>query len=144
MNQLEFRFRPKGEYVMQAPMQELYLLAEHYKKELSFYAEEIRFFEKLIVTYNPAANVNLAKMEQLAKNAGALMRNILTQIDEHLKHIEETVNKPGDSEVEQVVREEHIMMEDTLTTFIDSFRTLKTAFFTEVGKYIQQFAPGKN
>jgi hypothetical protein len=144
MKPMEYRFRPKGEYVMQAPMQEIYLLAEHYKKELSFLIEEILFFEKLIATYNPSANVNLAKMDQLVKNASILLRNILAQIEEHLKHIDEVIQKTGDGEVEAVVREEQLLMEDTLTTFADSFRTLKTALYTEVGRHIQQFVPGKN
>jgi len=46
--------------------------------------------------------------------------------------------------VEAVLREEQLLMEDTLTTFADSFRTLKTALYTEVGRHIQQFVPGKN
>jgi hypothetical protein len=144
MKPMEYRFRPKGEYVMQAPMQEIYLLAEHYKKELSFLIDEIQFFEKLIATYNPSANVNLAKMDQLVKNASILLRNILAQIEEHLKHIDEVIQKTGESEVEAVLREEQLLMEDTLTTFADSFRTLKTALYTEVGRHIQQFVPGKN
>ena len=141
---MEYRFRPKGEYVMQAPMQELFLLADHYKKEISVLIDEIQFFERLIATYNPTANVNLAKMDQLVKNAGMLLTNILAQIEEHLKHIAEVIQKEGDSELEPVVREEQLMMEDTLTTFADSFRTLKTALFTEISRHIQQYVPGKN
>jgi hypothetical protein len=144
MKPMEYRFRPKGEYVMQASMQELYLLAEHYKKDLSFYIDEILFFEKLIANYNPSANVNLAKMDQLVKNAVLLLKNILAQIEEHLKHIAEVIQKEGDSEMEPVLREEQLMMEDTLTTFADSFRTLKSALFTEVGRHIQLYVPGKN
>ena len=144
MKPMEYRFRPKGEYVMQAQMQELFLLAEHYKKEFSFYTDEILFYERLIATYNPSSNVNLAKMDQLVKNASMLLNNIIAQIEEHLKHIAEVIQKKGDPDMEQVLREEQLLMEDTLSTFADSFRTLKNALHIEVSRHIQQYVPGKN
>ena len=47
----DFRNRPKDNYIQKADWQKLYILTEHWKSDLSFYKDDLRFLHHLIDKY---------------------------------------------------------------------------------------------
>lgn len=132
----EYRPRPKSDYMMSAPWQELYKLTEHWLKDLSFYADELRFFEKLLSAFSYFPNPNIAKANDLVKDASTQLKNITTQIEEHQKHIAQLIKSTSIDNEDYVFRQEHNLLEDTITAFIDSYRQLKSQLYSEAQKFI--------
>ena len=46
-----FRNRPKGSYIYEADWQKLYTLTEHWKSDLQFYNDDLKFLHHLIDKY---------------------------------------------------------------------------------------------
>src|SRR5665811_322155 len=47
----DFRSRPKDQYIHEADWQQLYVLTEHWKSDLSFYEGDLKFLHHLIDKY---------------------------------------------------------------------------------------------
>lgn len=47
----DFRNRPKGNYIFETDWQELYVLTEHWKSNLLFYTDDLKFLNHLIDKY---------------------------------------------------------------------------------------------
>ena len=135
MAQSEYRHRPKSDYLMTAPWQELYKLTEHWLKDLSFYADEMRFFEKLLSAFSYIPNANVGKAADLIKDTSKQLKNITAQIEKHQQHIAKLITNPSDNE-DYVFRQEHDMLEDTMTAFTDSYKQLKNNLYKEAGQFI--------
>jgi len=135
MAQSEYRHRPKSDYLMTAPWQELYKLTEHWIKDLSFYADEMRFFEKLLSAFSYIPNANVGKAADLIKDTSKQLKNITAQIEKHQQHIAQLITNPGDNE-DYVFRQEHDVLEDTMTAFTDSYKQLKNNLYKEAGQFI--------
>ena len=135
MAQSEYRHRPKSDYLMTAPWQELYKLTEHWIKDLSFYADEMRFFERLLSAFSYIPNANVGKAADLIKDTSKQLKNITAQIEKHQQHIAQLIQKPNDNE-DYVFRQEHDMLEDTMTAFTDSYKQLKNNLYKEAGQFI--------
>ncbi len=141
MEQPEYRFRPKANYMMEATWQELYKLTEHWKNDLAFYEDEIRFFKKILSTY---ANQAGSKQEELTKrveDADIQLKVFQKQTDEHLKHIAQFIKvldtgQEIENNEDYVFREEHNLLEDNIAVFTDVFWKLKKTVFTEAEQNI--------
>jgi hypothetical protein len=131
----QFRYRPKSDYLMQATWQELYKLAEHWKSELQFYADELRFFGKLVSSYDGSSDPELVQVNRMIKDAGIQLKSISSQTEEHLKHIGQvlTGKSPGQ---DMLFREEHNVLEDNIAAFIQAVRNLRIKLFSEIEEYI--------
>lgn len=136
MAQSEYRHRPKSDYLLTAPWQELYKLTEHWIKDLSFYADEMRFFERILSTFGHIPNVNVGKAGELVKDTSQQLKNITAQIEKHQKHLAQLIQKGEQDNEDYVFRQEHNMLEDTMTVFIDSYRQLKNNLYKEAGRFI--------
>jgi hypothetical protein len=137
MKLLEYRFRPKSDYYLKAPWKELYKHTEHLKHEISFYTVEVDFFEKLIAAYHHPEDANLVKVEQLVNDACQQIKTIHSQIDEHLLHVAQFL-EDGDNTKDLLFREEHNIIEDTVSSFIGSFREMRNKLFSDLEKYIHE------
>jgi len=135
MAQSEYRHRPKSDYLMTAAWQELYKLTEHWIKDLSFYSDEMRFFEKLLSAFSYIPNANVGKAADLIKDTSKQLKNITAQIEKHQQHIAQLIQKPNDNE-DYVFRQEHDVLEDTMTAFTDSYKQLKNNLYKEAGQFI--------
>ena len=140
MEQFEYRSRPKSNYIMEATWQELYKLAEHWKNELAFYKDEIRFFKKLSAKYNYIKNPKFEELKQRVDDAELQLKILHAQTEEHLKHITQFIKmleegQETDNE-DHIFREEHNLMEDNIMAFANAFWQLRKAIFTEAEQYI--------
>jgi len=137
MKLLEYRFRPKSEYIIKAPWKELYTLTEYWKKELSFYEEEILFYEKLVEAYNSDNSPKLAELSNMLRDAEGQLKAINAQTDEHLLHIKEILEKSDNSQ-DLLFKEEHNVLEDNIAAFIKAFRQIRQSLMDEIQHHIQQ------
>jgi hypothetical protein len=69
---MEFRSRPKSDYLQSAHWQELHALATHWKSDMNFFEDELRFIDLLIDKYFRALieQENIAKLKVVASKLG--------------------------------------------------------------------------
>ena len=130
---MEFRTRPKSNYLQNAEWQELHVLTSHWQSDMLFFQDELRFIDTLFDKYFGALieKDNLEKTKAMAIKISHVKSNseaLSGRIAAHLKHIEQFVTNPtsqkGDS-----FREEHASLEDDFASFVKSFREMKREIF---------------
>ena len=136
MKLLEYRLRPKRDYLMVAPWQELYELTEYWKKELDFYEEELQFFDNLVTLYE-GPDGEAPELRQLLNDSRLQISNLKNQAETHLAHLGKVV-RDSDNSDDGLFREEHNVLEDNIHAFADAFRQLKQKLFKTVEHKIPQ------
>jgi hypothetical protein len=130
---MEFRSRPKSNYLLNAQWQELHALTMHWQSDMSFFKDEFRFIDVLFEKYFTALvdkdNMNktkalASKLAELRSRRDALEQHILN----HLHHIEELMINPFAQDASKF-RTEHGVLEDDLATFAKLFRETKQEVF---------------
>ena len=145
---MEFRSRPKSNYLQSAHWQELHALATHWKSDMDFFEDELRFIDVLIDKYFKALieQENLGKIKVLAGKLRDVRsdRDVLAQrISSHMHHIEDLMVNSFAHDASSF-RKEHEILEDDLAKFVKSFRQIKHEVFqlteaiarTEKGKHL--------
>lgn len=135
----DFRYRPKDKYIQDAEWDKLYVLTEHWKSDMMFYADDLRFLNHLIEKYFlwisnkenidviQEIEVNLLKID---KQCALLLENV----NKHLHHLKELINDPF-VYVSDKFRDEHELLEDDLAQFVKEFRNNRKEIF-KITKYI--------
>ena len=130
---MEFRLRPDSNFINESDWQGLHTLSLHWKSDLAFYMDELRFLRKLIDKYF----VWLMEDESVKSTQDLLNRltkihyraeDIVSSIEKHVKHIVKEMKFPlvkNDS----TFRKEHAELENLVTTFLKDFRQLKKEVF---------------
>jgi hypothetical protein len=77
----------------------LYILAEHWKSDLEFYKDDLRFLHHLIDEYFVwfAHREHLNEMRNLAGRLSKLVKNVIgytRKISKHLSHLAELIDDP--------------------------------------------------
>lgn len=121
---------------MLAPWEELYKLTEQWKKDLSFYQEELNFLETLLFLYNSKPPANTEQLKQLIKDTSIQLKSLIIQADLHLAHLGKIIKEVDNSE-DLLFREEHDILEDNINAFVQSFRELKQKLFIAAEQGIQ-------
>ncbi|OZV69816.1 hypothetical protein [Winogradskyella aurantia] len=122
----DLRYRPKNNFIQTANWQELFTLTEHWKSDLLFYKDDLRFLHKLIDNYFMYVSkkenidsvldieVNLLKVD---KQCASLLKNT----NEHLHYITEFIDNPFAGHSAQF-RTDHENLEEAFTEFVKDFR----------------------
>jgi hypothetical protein len=134
MKLLEYRLRPKSDYLMLAPWEELYRLTEQWKKDLLFYKDELTFLDKLLTLYGERSNPDTAKSRDLNNDAITQLRSLIKQTDQHLAHLGKIIKQADNSE-DLLFREEHNVLEDNINAFLESFQQQKRNLFRVVENF---------
>ncbi|MEQ8910329.1 MAG: hypothetical protein RIC95_14110 [Vicingaceae bacterium] len=130
---MEFRLRPTNNFVNEADWQELHTLSLHWKSDMAFYSDELRFLRKLIDKYF----VWLMKAESIKATQDLLNRltktqsraeDIVSTIDKHVKHIAKEIKYPLVHN-DKAFRDEHAELEELIAAFVKDFRVLKKKVF---------------
>ena len=130
---MEFRTRPKSNYLLDAEWQELHALTSHWQSDIAFFGDELRFMELLIDRYftslvdqNHIAITKdvAAKLSHIKKIHDSLYQKVL----KHLKHVENFMVNPFASDA-SAFRNEHATLEDELVSFVKNFRDIKRSVF---------------
>lgn len=127
MRILEYRLRPKKDFLMVAPWQELYKLTEHWKDELGFYQDELQFLENLLTVYE-GPDTEAPEFRQLLNDTRIQLHALMIQTDTHLAHLGKIIKEFDNSE-DLLFREEHDLLEDAINSFMTAFRQLKQKLF---------------
>jgi hypothetical protein len=134
-----FRKRPKGQFIQEAKWDELYVLTRHWKSDLQFYKEDLRFLRTLIGKYiiwiTQKEHLDMVRTEeiQLVKLANRC-DDILTKVRTHLKQLA-TMVQEGNKDESRVFRLEHEHLEDEIAEFVKSFRINRKETF-KITEYI--------
>lgn len=134
-----FRKRPKGQYLQEANWEELYILTKHWKSDLQFFREDLRFLRTLIGKYIiwitkkehldmvRSAEIKLLKLTNRCKD-------LLQKVSSHLKQLAALVQEEHMDEA-RLFRIEHEHLEDEIAEFVKSFRINRKETF-KITEYI--------
>ena len=137
----DFRKRPKDNYIHKANWQQLFVLTEHWKSDLLFYKDDLRFLHHLIDKYFlwiskketidmvSEIEVNLLKVD---KQCASLLQRTNT----HLHHLAELIDDFFNYDSHKF-RTEHELLEDELAQLVKDFRNNKKGVF-EITKHIME------
>jgi hypothetical protein len=130
---MEFRTRPKSNYLLNAEWQELHVLTTHWQSDMIFFDDELRFINLLFDKYFSAL-IDKENIENTKIVAGKLAEvksrhdTLGQRITKHLQHIEELMINPFAQDA-SAFRHEHATLEDDLAAFVKSFREVKHELF---------------
>lgn len=137
MNNL--RKRPKGQYLQVANWEELYILTKHWKSDMQFYQEDLRFLRTLIGKYiiwiTKKEHLDMVHFTetQLHKLTNRC-NDILKKVSTHLKQLAALVQNEHLDE-SRLFRLEHEHLEDEIAEFVKAFRINRKETF-KITEYI--------
>lgn len=122
----DFRNRPKGQYIFEADWQQIYILTEHWKSDLLFYKDDLKFLDHLIDKYfiwiSKKENIDLVRdielnLLEIYKQSTSLLK----RVNKHLHHLAELVDAPYKYD-SNLFRREHKQLENDIANYVISFR----------------------
>ena len=130
---MEFRTRPKSNYLLNAEWQELHTLTTHWKSDMDFFKDELRFINVLFDKYFTALvdKNNIGRTKEVAANLAIVQDRwdtLAQQIGKQLEHIQQLMIDPASADTKGF-RMEHSVLEDDLSEFIKMFRSVKSEIF---------------
>jgi hypothetical protein len=130
---MEFRNRPKSNYLLNAEWQELHALTLHWQSDMVFFGDELRFMNLLIDRYFTLLidKDHLAMTKDVAGKLADVKtkyESLAKQVEKHLHHIENVMINPSTTE-SSTFRNEHANLEDGLAEFAKIFRKVKVDTF---------------
>ncbi|QCX38544.1 hypothetical protein FF125_08910 [Aureibaculum algae] len=129
-----FRYRPKDNFIQEADWKELFVLTEHWKSDLLFFADDIKFLHDLIDKYYLwiARKEHIDKVQEIEINLLNVDRQnalLLKKTNKHLEHLEALIDNPFKYDAYEF-RNEHEQLEDDLSDFLKSFRKNRKEVFS--------------
>ncbi len=130
---MNFRLRPKSDYLHHATWEQLYALTKHWQSDLKFYSDEMTFFRHL--AGNRLLWLENDKDIKAIRSIGNKLFNVSHEIESlnqlmnnHLHRLAEFSKHPTTPE-QKSFREEHSVLEDQYSDFSKAFRDLKKEMF---------------
>lgn len=122
--------------------EQLYVLTEHWKSDMQFYADDLHFLNNLIDKYYiwidhkdhlRDMNKSRSELQTLQKKA----RDLQDKVGKHMVQLGYMVENPrrGDA---GVIFKEHIHLEETLTDFHKKFNTLRKVIRAKTEKLMNE------
>ena len=126
-------------FVVEYTWQELYTLTKHWKSDIQFYKEDIKFLQRLIHKYFiwVTKKENIEKVTKIESSLHRLTNkcdNLIKSIDKHLEQLSNLINDPFKYD-SQRLKIEHPKLENDIAEFIKVFREHKKETFT-ITEYI--------
>jgi len=130
---MEFRTRPKSNYLLDAEWQELHALTTHWQSDIVFFGDELRFIDLLIDKYfmSLVDKENIAVTKEVAAKLSDIKKiyeSLHQKVSKHLRHIENLMVDPFALDA-SAFRNEHVMLEEELVAFVKNFRDIKQRVF---------------
>jgi len=130
----DFRNRVKDNYIHEAGWQQLYVLTEHWKSDLEFYNDDLKFLHHLIDKYfmwmSKKENIDMVRDIEIGllemDNESSML---IQQVNKHLHHLVELIDKSFAYDSHKF-RTEHEQLEDDLAQFVKDFRKNRKEVFT--------------
>mgnify|MGYP003643072048 FL=1 len=128
-----FRSRPKGNFIENGNWQELYVLTEHWKSDLLFYKDDLKFLRHLEDKYFLwiTAQVNLENIRRAGENILKDTRDcddLLKRVDKHLSDLSVIIDK-SENQDQKAFREEHKELEEDIAQIVENTRKNRRQLF---------------
>ncbi|QNK77151.1 hypothetical protein H7F37_13690 [Winogradskyella sp. PAMC22761] len=128
-----FRYRPKDNYIQKADWQKLYILTEHWKTDISFYTDDLRFLHHLIDKYFLwiSKKENIDVIQEIELNLLKVDRqseSLLNRVNKQLQYLTDLMGDPLVYNSDEF-RKEHEQLEDDLNQFVIDFRENRKEIF---------------
>lgn len=129
----DLRARPKANFIQETDWQKLYVLTNHWKSDLLFYKDDLKFLHNLIDKYFIwiTKKNNLKDVQQV----GTLIledtrqcRLLLEKAEKHLSHLANLIDEPFKNNSAQF-RDEHQELEDDIALFAKTIRENRKQLF---------------
>ena len=129
----ELRSRPMGNYIKIANWQELYILTTHWKSDLLFYRDDLKFMRHLIDKYfnRMIKSGNMDAIEHIGLDILEDTHEydlLLEKVERHLDHLIEVIAEPFKYDT-KAFRNEHQDLEDEIALFIKAVRENRRRLF---------------
>ena len=133
---INYRIRPKGNYIKEANWEALYLLTENWKKDLEFYLFDIKFLEHLIENHFTKLLIheNLDELRELQIEVFELKNQceyLLQCIQTNLESISKIINETYSHNTSDF-RIENEQLEDDIQEFINNQREIRRVAFSMI------------
>lgn len=137
---MEMWLKSKSNYLHQMSCEQLYIIAEHWKSDLDFFTDEINFLKRLINKYfiwlTQEENArNLHKVHEKLMVSERFKNDLLKVIALHREHLGNMMENPFSCD-EQMIKEQHIRIEEDMTDFVKSFKNIKKELYQTTGDVI--------
>jgi len=133
------RKRPKGDFIAEANMEQLYILTKHWNADLHFFKDDLSFLHKLLDSYfiwiDKDENYKVAlKMKNELLRLKERCEDLLEKTNMHREKIGKMIlEKIEDS---RIFRLEHEHLEDEIASFVKAFRLNRLELF-KITEYIK-------
>lgn len=136
----EFRIRPRDNYIQNTAWQELYALTEHWKSDMLFYRDDLKFLHHLLDRYFIwiTKDENIEAVKSVGNKILAdtkICKSMLKKIDKHLSHLASIIAEPFKYD-SKIFRKEHQVLEDEISWFIKSVRKDRKHVFAVTKHFI--------
>lgn len=123
----------ESQFVKNGPWPELYVLTEHWKSDLEFYADDLRFLHHLLDKYfmwlTKPENLDMVKELKVGlfhlKNK---CRDLLEKVQRHGMQLGEMVEDNNKADA-NLIRTEHEHLEEEVANFVILFRSNRKEVF---------------
>lgn len=142
-----YRSRPKGDYIENEKWQGLYALTEHWKSDLLFYKDDLKFLRHLVDNYFIWIK-GQDNLEGISKVGEAILKDtrqcleLLDMIDKHLSHLVNIIDKTPEYDSKNF-RAEHGELEENINQFIKNVRENRKHLF-KITEYVMDDEKLKN
>ncbi|MCK0131603.1 hypothetical protein MWU59_08815 [Flavobacteriaceae bacterium F08102] len=128
-----FRNRPNDNYIHEANWPSLYVLTEHWKSDLLFFNDDLKFMHHLIDKYflwlSKKENIDqVQEIEVHLLQVDAQCDTLLKKVQKHLEHLAELIDDPFKYDSHQF-REDHVQLENDLAQFVKDYRKNRAEIF---------------
>ncbi|MGB3151930.1 MAG: hypothetical protein WBB27_14830 [Maribacter sp.] len=132
-------YSQETEFLKDGPWDELYVITQHWKSDMEFYRDDLRFLHRLIDKYfiwiTKAENLVLVKeLKKELLELNGRSKDILEKVIKHRIHLGYLVEDPNERNA-GIIKTEHEHLEDELSTFLKMFRKNRKEVF-KITEYI--------
>ena len=127
------------EFLKDGPWNELYAITQHWRSDLEFYRDDLRFLHHLIDKYfmwitKPENLLMVRELKAGLLELGKRSTDLLEKAEKHLIQLGNLVEDPNRKDA-GVTKTEHEHLEEEMTDFVKSFRKNRKEVFT-ITEYI--------
>lgn len=138
----DYRTRPKADFIHQTDWKELYVLTNHWKSDLLFYKDDLKFLHHLIDKYF----IWITKkdnLDEVQKIGASILKDteecnlLLKKTDKHLTHLSSLIEEPLKHNSGEF-RDEHQELEDEIAFFVKKVRENRKELFTITERVLER------
>ncbi|SHJ34553.1 hypothetical protein [Pseudozobellia thermophila] len=127
------KFDKDLEFLKDGPWDELSALTSHWKSDLEFYRDDLRFLHHLTDKYfmwiTKQENLDMVKeLKQGLFELGTMCTDLLAKVNKHLVQLGRLVENPNEADA-GIIKTEHEHLEGEMSQFVKAFRDNRKEVF---------------